>query len=279
MAEQLFDLAKAIEDSKAATKSDLVGAVLLGSSGSGKSRACGTLGVKTLYLYFMGEKHGPASAASAPGSDIIPVCLDHANGQDLDPDATYQRILDILGGAEAIKKLGVGAIVLDSASELEACIRSSTAWKDKCRTKKDEHNSFAEGPATVSLFRPVLRSLDRLQKRLRVHFVVTCILDIKSLQADDEIIEATPKLTGFDVAVPIVQQFGDIIVVGPRERAGVVKYKFQMKASLTKESKDLQKNVTRTITFRPRLTGVDNVPDSLDADLSAIIALKAKGTK
>ena len=54
---------------------------ILGPSGSGKSHSIGTLGVKTLYLYFAGEKHGVDAARKENVKNITAICID-VNGRN-----------------------------------------------------------------------------------------------------------------------------------------------------------------------------------------------------
>lgn len=271
-----FDFGKAIQAAQADAKSALVGAIILGPSGAGKSSVLGTFGCKTLYLYTTGESHGVKAAMATGGSQIIPVCIDKDDEQ-LAPDAAYRRLLDILGEKDAIKKMGVGAVVIDGASELEACVRESTAWKNECKTAQGKHNSFAEPGATLALLRPVVNALKALQRDVGVHFAMTCILDVKEVGMYGEIETASPRLTGFSVAESLVQQFSEVLVVGRMVRDDVTKYKFQFMTDITKASKDEAGRIKRAINFNPRVTGllITELPSTVDANLQEIIKLKA----
>lgn len=272
----MFDFEKAIKEAKEATSSPLMGAVVLGSSGAGKSTLMGTAGVKTLYLYTTGEDHGVKSAGAIKGADLVPVCVDFADGKKLDADQTYQRILDVLKEHDALKKLGVKCVAVDGASEIEATIRETSAWKKLCSTAQGKHNTFAEGGATITLFRPIINALKEVQRKVGAHFIVTCLLDVKDLGVNGEILEASPRLQGYSVAESLVQQFGDVLVVGRMEREGQVKHKLQFMSEITKTSKDEKGSLKRAMNFSPRIAGLQNPPALLDADLKEIIRLKGQ---
>jgi hypothetical protein len=207
--------------------------------------------------------------------------LDIIDGRELDirkdADEIYAYLMAILSASDWLKSKGYGAIVLDSATELEEVIRSSTAWADACRTSKGAHNTFGEGDATMGMFRAVVDALKKLRRDLKVHFVITCILDVKGISTSGEIEEASPHLTGYMVAVSVCQLLRDIVVVGRMEKNGEVKHKFQFGAELTKASKDEQGRLKRTTNFSPRLTP-GNPPAIMDADFKQVVQLK-KGEK
>ena len=275
----VFDFGKAIQQSAEALSSPLVGAILLGASGSGKSRAMGSLGVKTLYLYGSGENHGPQSASLFPGADIVPMCYDYLDGKVLSPDQAYQFLLAILRDHASLKSLGIKAIALDGVTELEAIIRSSEEWKERCKTKDNKHNTFGEGPATLAMFREVFAALKDLQRELKVHYVLSCILEVKSTDSFGEIEEASPSMQGYSVADGVVRQFGDILVIGKMKRADEIKYKFQFLTDLSKVSKDAVGSVKKVLSFSPRLAGVKQIPNLMDADLSKVIERKKESSK
>ncbi len=269
-----FDFKAAIKEAQESAKSTLVGAIVLGSSGSGKSTLMGTFGVKTLYLYSSGEDHGVKSAAATKGCDIVPICIDASDGKKLDSDEAYARLIEILNSTEDLKKMGIKAIAIDGASELEAIIRGTAAWTRMCATSQGKHNAFAEPTATVTLFRPIIATLKELQRSLQAHFAVSCVLDVKDIGTCGEILEAAPRLLGYSVAEAIVQQFGDVLVVGRMEKGGEVKHKLQFMTEIVKSAKDEAGRLKKSMNFSPRLAGVLNIPSMLDADLRKVIDLK-----
>lgn len=277
MTKEVYDFDKGLSEARADLECVEVGALLLGCSGAGKSRALGTFGVKTLYLYTGGEDHGPASATVSPGADVHPLRLDLDAGKELKPDDTYARLLQILSAKDWIKSKGFKAIVLDSATELEHLVRQTDAWKTACMTSKGAHNKFAEGSEAMNLIRPVIDALKTLRRELKVHFAITCMLDVKAIGSNGEIEEASPHLTGYMLAVSVCQLLRDIILIGRMEKNGEVKYKFQFGSEIVKEARDDKKLLKRTTNFSPRLTP-GNPPPFMDADFKLVIENK-KGVK
>lgn len=277
----MINITSAIEEGIRSNESPLLRLLVLGSSGSGKSSLLGTSGLKTLFLYTSGEDHGVQAAKSYPGSDILPLCLDYVDGAKITAEETYARLLDVLGQGEQLQKLGVQFIAVDGASELENIIRETSEWKVACATKTGGHNTFAEGTATIDMFRPVMTALKELRNNRGMHFGMSCLLDVKDLGVNGEINEGSARLKGYNVAESVCQAFGDIVVVGRMERSGVVKHKIQFLSELTKVSKDEKANLKRTMNFSPRLGGwrVDQLPDLVDADLSALVQMKLQGPK
>lgn len=275
-----FNFDAAIKEAKAASR-PLVEAILLGQSGAGKSRMLGTLPGKILYLHTSGENHGYKSAQVVAGDRMDPLCIDVSDGRKLSNDEAYARLIAILMDRDSLKGRGYVSIALDGASELEAIIRGSSAFKNLCTTSQGKHNTFAEPSATITLFRPIISGLKELQRAIGVHFAVTCILDCKEVGSSGEILEASPRLQGFSVAESVVQQFGDVIVVGALEKNGEVKHKIQFMTDVSKAAKDEAGRIKKAMNFRPRIAGVEGLPPILDPDFSEIAKLKAtlKGDK
>lgn len=272
-----FDFEKALAQATASMKLRALEAVILGPSGAGKSSLLGTFGCPTLYLYSTGESHGPRAAAEKAkdaGSTVLPICMDlDEAGNRLDGDAVLARVAAILSSDAVLDRYSIGAIALDGAAELETYIRSSAQWKKDCLSANGKHNSYAEGPATLALFRPIFNQLKELQRRRGMHFAVTCMLDVREYGEHNDVVEASPRLKGFQVAEAIIQQFGDVLVVGPMKRDGLTKHKLQFMSDITKTSKDLAGTVKRAVNFNPRLNGA-KYPNYIDADLRQVIALK-----
>lgn len=268
-----FNFSEAIKQASNDLNSTALEAIILAPSGGGKSSLMGTFGVKTLFLYGSGEAHG-SKAATVRGSDrVVPVCYDYADGASLPADMAYSRLLTILNDVEGIKAAGFKAIAVDGASEIEVMIRNSTQWKKACLSINGKHNAFAEGPATIEMFRPIINALKHLQRQLGTHFAMSLILDVKSVGVNGEIEESAPRLKGFSVAEQLLCQFGDVLVVGKLQRDTTIKYKIQFMTEITKVSKDEVGNLKKSINFSPRLSGI-TVPNTMDADLSEVIKLK-----
>lgn len=269
---------QALKDGQAVLKQKQLAAILLGSSGSGKSRTCGTMGLKTLYLYTSGENHGTVSANSG-GSEILPVCIDQAGGRALDADASYNNLLSLLSESEAISKAGIKAIVIDGLTEIEALILETKAWKQAVAVEYKGVSSYA-GPVTLRMMRPILVALQKLQKDLGIHYIVTCILNVKELGESGEILSAEPKLKGFDVATDMVRQFADVLIIGQMSNGEVSKPRIQIGAHVSKTSKDFTtKEVRKLQNFNVRVTGCDlsSAPNTLAPNLAKIIKYKDVG--
>lgn len=267
--------------------SDLIYAIVLGMSGGGKSRVCGTLPGKTLYLYSGAEKHG-ALSASAAGGKIVPVLVDF-NYDKKQPYATkdeiYANTLKILKSHDSFIKSGFNSVVLDGLTEQEMIIRGTTAFKTACKTSSGGHNSFQEGVATSDLIRTILEELRNLQRVAKCHVAVTCILDVKAVGDKKEILESSPKLKSYGVAEGTVPMFDDILVVGRlQEDDEKPEYVFQMMGGVSKTSKEVNGRVKKTINYNPRISvsnhGVE-IPEYIPANFAEILKIKqvVKGGK
>ncbi len=282
-----LDLTALVNAGKKVLDNKNVSGIILGASGNGKSRACGTFGVKTLYLYTGGETHGPASAevgATLHGSGSVhPVRLDSRDGSPdgeiLTPDETYQHLLSILTAKDQIKKLGVGAIAIDGASEIETLICSTSAYKARVAAEYKGNTSFA-GPVVLGMFRPILAALQKLQAELNIHYVITCILNIRELGDNGQILDAEPKLAGYNVATGLIQQFPDVLVIGRVSDGEREVPMLQFGAHVHKSSKDFTtKEVRKLHNFNIRVTGVDlsEAPEMLKPNFARLIEFKKAG--
>lgn len=271
-----FDWKAAHKAAAADLNNRALGLMIIGQSGAGKSTLAGTFGCKTLYIYTTGESHG-AKAASTMGGDVLPVCINSDVGGILNADSAYERLLEILGDHDGIKKEGFGAIVLDGATELEALVRGTTKWRIMCQTKDGKHNSFAEGVATLALLRPIVDQLKNLQRMYSIHFAMTCILDVHAISDDGEILESKPRLQTYSVAEGLIQQYEDIVVVGRMCKGNQIAHRLQFLAGVSRVSKDTQGQIRKSINFAPRIGGVklDDLPKTMPADLSKLATLKS----
>lgn len=272
-----FNYASAIAQGEKEAESTSLQLILLGQSGAGKSHAIGTLDVPTLYVYFSGENHGVKAAKKDGGKNIRPIAIDVGlDGKILPPDQTYDRLVALLDDVAGFQKMGFQAISIDGATEVEAMIRSTNKWKALCLTNKGSHNTFEEPRATITMFRPILNGLQRLQRETNCHYVLTCTLDVKEYGDANEVVECSPRLLGYQVAEAVVQQFGDIVVVGLMKRDNVVKPKFQMMTDVVKTSKNEKGVVKKTINFSCRITGlgVEKLQPYMNASLKELAELK-----
>lgn len=273
-----MNFAQLIKDGQEKLKNKNVALVLLGPSGSGKSRACGTFGCKTLYLHTSGESHGPASAAGG-GSEILPICLDRDGEKALTADESYARLLEILAAGPELKKLGIGAIAVDGATELEAMIQNTTAWKNRLAAEYKGVKSYA-GDLTISMFRPILNGLQKLQHEIGIHYVMTCILSVKEYGENNEILDAAPALYGYNVAVGLIQQFPDVLVIGQLSDGERARPGIQLGSHVSRVSKDqATKEVRKLSNFFSRVTGADlsSAPNIIRPSLALVAEIKKLG--
>jgi len=272
-----FNFQRAKENARKDLDNKKVGAIILAPSGGGKSTLGGTFGCKTLFIFGGAESHGPV-AASVHGGDIVAVRFDQDDdGNNLDADSAYERLLSILDAEDAIKEEGFGAIVVDSLTEVEATIRATTKFRAECLSQNGKHNSFAEPTATLGLFRPILVKLRDLQLNLGVHYAATCPLTVNAYGDNGEIMESAPKLSGYSVAEGLILQFPDVLVVGRMAKGEKVAHRIQFNAGVTKASKDQAGQIKKLLNFNPRVTGVKDLPASMEANLGKVATMKVGG--
>lgn len=271
-----FDFNGALARAKDDADSVALEAMVLGPSGGGKSGAAGTFGCKTLYLYAGGESHGVRAAKLQSSGDLVPVRFDHGSST---PDETLNNLLGILRNAEGIEKMGIRAVYVDGASELEFLIRNSTQWKEACKTSKGLHNTFEEPKATVTFFRPIIEAMKELQWKLGLHIAMSCIVDVKEYGPDGEIVECMPRILGYGVAESLIQQFGDTLVVSKMRnpKTGDSSRRFQFMTDVVKTAKEESGVIKKSINFSPRISGVKELPPHMAASLNDVLKLKVKG--
>lgn len=283
----MFDFDAAIADAQRMLERRELEAIILAPSGAGKSALCGTVGRRTLYVFSSGENHGPQSArenARRYGIDptnVVPFCIDLATEKGvvrrLSAEESYKRLLDVLSNGKFLADKGIEAVIVDGAAELEIIIRELPQWRDGCKSASGKHNAFSEPAVTTALFRPVINALKDLQRDYGMHYALTCMLDVKEYGINGEIVEASPRLKGFQVAEQLIQQFNDVLVVGKMTKGSESKWKLQFMADIVKVAKEESGVQKRAINFNPRIAGA-TPPALLDADLRQVIALKEKAS-
>lgn len=280
-----FDFGKAEKQAAARKKLPLIAGIILAPSSGGKSYLMGTFGEKTLYLHTSGEEHGVDSARIEGGDNIVPVCIDiDEDGQKLGSDAAYKRLLAILADVEGVKKAGFKVVIVDGLSELEQLVRATSQWKTDCLSDKGAHNGFAEPAATIKAITKVTDGLRTLQREAGVHYLCSCLLDVKKLDSDTgEILESEPQLLGYKVVSTLVPQFPDQLVVGRMVSPdGKETHRLQFSAGVSKASVDNKtKEVKKFTNFSPRLSGTasDKLPPHMKADMKEVVKLKQAGGK
>lgn len=271
----MFDFSKALAQSKKMESSDKLLLLALGQQGAGKSYLAGTLGVKTLYMYFSGESHGSPSAQIQGGDNIQPYCLDRYDGKQLNADDAFKHLLYILNNADLIKSNQYKLLVLDSASELESVIRETREFDKRTTNDKGKHDGFMEKGATCDMLKQVLNAAKTLQRDLDIHFMMTAILDVRSVGEYGEIQEAAPRIRGAGVAEFLCLQFDDVVAVGRMTKDGVTKHKLQYGVNISKVAKEVSGSI-KMMNYNPRIKGVgtDKLPPYMPADLKLVHALK-----
>lgn len=263
----MFDIKKAIETAKQAMESTTLMGLVLSPSGGGKSSLAGTFGVPTLYLHTSGEDHGPSAARAFGGDNILPVCFSKdEQGNTISSDKSYANLLFILDNIPD----GVGAVVIDGATEVENIIRETDQFKKACLSEKGKHNAFAEPQAVGDMFRPVLEKIRSLRGR-NIHTLMTCILEVSSMGDDGEFLESKPKLSTYSVVENIIQGFPHVIVVGRMTKNDKVAYRLQFMTNMHRSTKDGAGIIKKCINYRPRLAGHINIPDTMPANLASLI--------
>ncbi len=280
-----FDYKKAIVSAQKTLDNKRLELILLGHSGAGKSYAIGTLGVKTLYLYAGKESHGPSAASTEGGDNIVPLRFDRGMwpGDKLPveraftADEQYLYLEMLLKDHDYIKGEGYGAIAIDGLPVLEAMVKETSAWKERCKTASGKHNTFKETEASQETLGNIIGWMKAAAAVCDLHIIVTGIIDVKEKDGYGAVVEAVPKMGGYGLCESMIQFFGDVVVKGKMSMNGETKYKFQFLSDLTRTAKDEAGNLKKAMNFSPRITGVKNVPDMMDADLAQLAKLKAGG--
>lgn len=246
--------------------------IVLGASGSGKSRVAGTAPGKTLFLSFQGERHGPISAAQS-GGDILPVFLDKDNqGNVITADEAYKKGLQFLD-PEALKENNIDSVVFDGFTEFEKVIRKTKLWKQACLSKDGKHNNFQEPSATLDMMDNYISAFRLAQDRANVNIITTGVLDIQELEDNGEISVAKPRLSGYSVAEGVIQQFSEILPIGKITKPdGSSGFCFQTGSDIQKVSTDSKGRVKKFVNFNPRISShKKKLPAFIKADLKEVL--------
>lgn len=273
-----INLKARIEAAKQDMEREELALIILGPASGGKSTAMGTMGVKTLFCYFSGETHGVAAANKAQNNpDLIPVCVDiDENGNKIAPDKAYEDFVALLEDVNQLRELGIQAVAIDGATELEHLITSTDKWNVAVQSKYKGNESFA-GPITVGMFRPILDALRKLQRELKIHYVISCLLNVKEVGDNGILADASPQLAGFNVANGLLQQIPDRLIIAHTDTKDGVEPRFQVGAKVGKSTKDFKtQEISKIASFRPQIQGVNlaTAPAILKPDLSKIIQYK-----
>lgn len=259
-----------------AIKTDGLFLVVLGPSGAGKSHFLGTYPGRTLLLYGSGESHGPASASNS-NSDLLAIAWDRskdAEGRviDLAPDKMLKRIKDVLDPA-TLKAAGVKCVALDSLTALMTDLKNTEVFKQRCTGANGKHNAFKETEALIELSSGILRLLQALVDYHSIDVIATLDLQIQAIADDGLILESKPSLPTFGVAKALVQVFGDILMLARMGEKRTPVFQNAARSAASSVDRETQTTV-KYLEFTPRLRGVRALPEFIDANVPAILALK-----
>lgn len=261
-----------------AVKTNNLNAIVLSPSGGGKSYLIGSLKGRVLYIYGGDESHGKISAA---GQNAEIFALDWSRnpntGENLNADESYELILALMTN-EFLDHHGITAIALDSLTSLEKLVRSTAKWAAGCKTKDGAHNSFAEGEVSQRLIDAILNRVRDLQVKRELDLVTTCIVDVKDMdETTGEYLTVKPRLSTFGVAEGTIQQFPQVLLVGPvrlkdpktkKEKLGRC---LQFNANVSRVSSDSNGVVKKYLNFNPRIIGANRDLKNFEkADLESV---------
>ena len=261
-----------------------ISAIIIAPSGGGKSSALKTLTGKVLYLHGPDEKHGAAQASGGKAEIVAYNWGIHpATKEKISAADSYDLIFKLLT-REVIEGNGITAVAVDSATSLEKLVRSLPQWSADCLSSKGVHNSFAESAVTQKYIDRVFERMFSLQEVVGVDLVVTCIADARSLLENGEYDDIKPRLSTFSVAEGTIQQFGEVLLVGPvtvnTAKGAVTGHCFQFNGQVKRESKDEHGNTKKFLNFTPRITCKTpegaKYPKLIKADLDLVKEIKNK---
>lgn len=259
-------------------KTDGLFLIVIGSSGSGKSHFIGTHPDPVLFLYGAGESHGPASALKS-SKKLLPIAWDRklVNGKpvDLAPDEVLPRLHKMLD-PESIKQAGVKCVALDSITNLCLDIKKTSVFKQRCTSARGQHNSFKESEAMIEILSDIIRRLQTLVDYHDIDVITTLDLQIQALSNEGIILESKPGLPTFGVGRAIIQQFADILVLGRLGEKRIPTFQNFAKVASVSTDRDTQ-TMVKYIEYNPRLRGVKELPESLEASVPKILELKSNG--
>jgi hypothetical protein len=260
-------------------------AIVLGTSGAGKSSLIGTTGLNVVLFYGKTEEHGATAAqtlAHRQGGTITPVEYTvwettKDGKRFLNPDASIKNLMDMLTDPAVGEEFD--AIAIDSLTELQAIYMQCKEFFDGCKTDKGVHNKWAEGDVFIRFVEQVRDCLIHLQEK-GLHSFVTCAAMKSPLQQDSTVTSYEPNLRGFKVAQDVIRMFDDVLLVDrfEDEETEEVSHRLIFKANLEKKSKDMRGIITKSLNFQPRVSGylVQELPATADACLAKVIAGRAK---
>ena len=246
-------------------------AVVMGSSGAGKSTVCGTTGRPTLVLHTKDESHGPTSASTF-NDDVAGLCLDmDEEGNEVSPDVALDKLVEVLGSEDLSSNFGT--VVVDSLSSIDLLIKKTQYFRNFCADPKTlKHNSFKEGEAVLTKIQDIVTHTDRIRQQ-GVHVLFTLAANVKSMDSEGMVETVAPVLSTYGVSesvarmFPIVLYTACVTVEGERKRA------FLFNTHITRESKEVSGKIKKLMNFMPRCAGIPDseMPEMLPADFQKLL--------
>ena len=260
------------------TQPEVLEAIILGAQGAGKSGLIGTAPGPTLQLICSTETHG-AYGASATGDNVTSICYDRDEAdKTLKPEEALECLSEALNGA---LKAGFKTVAIDGLNELERLIRATPRFTELCKSSSGKHSVFEEPVAVKVMMNEIIGLLKVLESK-GVNVIVTCDLDVRDKGYNGEILDSKPRLSTYSVVENAVQKFRDVLVVGMMSNdKGESGRCIQFLAGVSRDSKDKNGRISKTINFQPRLGGIPDgeVPKYHKADLEALLTYKKEKLK
>lgn len=247
--------------------------LLVGTQGSGKTTACGSLLAAPTMLLFSNSLESHSPTYMSKGADIfsgtspdnlfpipfdtvqetdkelLPWAAKLAPGTSLNGDQAMEKIAAYLKAAQG---LGVKNVVVDSLTAVAAVIKASSRWKLDTTTDKGGHNGFAEADAYVTQFQGLLTQLTKLHE---VGINTVCLCGAKTVEVDQVTKQTSiisPELPSYRVAERLVFYFGDIAII-VRDVGGPFGSMLDFEMEAEKVSKELDGKIKKVMNITPRL--------------------------
>lgn len=264
---------KAFDASK--TKQPLL-AVVLGSSGAGKSFLGGSMPGRTLVIHFLSESHSPSSVAAGAATlgvkaTITPYLVDEP---DSDPDAAIAELVQQLSSPELPKLFD--NIFLDGLPGLEQLIMSSPAIAAASISKNGKLDNFAKDRLVSEKLAEVVRLLT-IQRSRGMNIVVTSLARVADGEGGDA--NVTPRLRGFNSLEMLLPSFGTILLTIRNNIDGT--HFLDMAGKFYRNKTDTTGKTVAVASFSTRIEGlsIDQTPTQISSDLRKVLALQNREIK
>lgn len=266
----MVDFAALKAASKKKQKAEGQSFVVLGPSGSGKSSLMGSFGVPTLILYTSDESHSTQSSSIHNG-DVTNVCIDRDDDEEsLNADQTLNKLFSILSD-DCISD-HFGAVCIDSLSSIDLIIKRSQYFDEFCKGGNGKRNDFKASEAVVSKLQEIFNATQHFRQK-GTHFMCSLAAHVKSVDGDGNAEVVVPVLSSYGCAEAVPRLAGGVLYIGKTEVNGEMKRALIFSTQVSKVSKDLRGNVSKMLSFSPRLAGVpdEELPAALPADMSKVL--------